>query len=97
VSASHREISALTKRINELYQNDLDLVDEDILNNERQIALMKKCHDALISIKENLPASNIDVAVIDLEEAYRDLSEILGKEYREDLIDHMFRNFCLGK
>ena len=40
---------------------------------------------------------NIDVLLIDLEEAYRDLSEILGKEYREDLIDHMFRNFCLGK
>ncbi|MBQ1508475.1 MAG: tRNA uridine-5-carboxymethylaminomethyl(34) synthesis GTPase MnmE [Erysipelotrichaceae bacterium] len=97
VSASRKEISALTKRINELYQNDLDLVDEDILNNERQIALMKKCHDALVSMKENLPASNIDVAVIDLEEAYQDLSEILGKEYREDLIDHMFRNFCLGK
>ncbi|MBQ1477611.1 MAG: tRNA uridine-5-carboxymethylaminomethyl(34) synthesis GTPase MnmE [Erysipelotrichaceae bacterium] len=97
ISAKNKDISALVKRINDLYQDDIDLVDEDILNNERQIALMKRCLSELKDMEKKIGEINIDVLLIDLEEAYRDLSEILGKEYREDLIDHMFRNFCLGK
>jgi len=35
--------------------------------------------------------------VTNLDSAFHYLCQILGKEYQEDLIDHMFRNFCLGK
>ncbi len=97
ISAKEKNISLLTKKLNEMYKDDIDLVDEDILNNERQIALMKKCLRELKDMKENIAYQNIDVIVIDLEEAYHHLAEIIGKEYQEDLIDHMFRNFCLGK
>ena len=97
VSAKNKEIASLTKTINEMFKEDIGLVDEDILNNERQIALMKKCLSELSDMKEEIGMMSIDVLLIDLEEAFHQLSEILGKEYREDLIDHMFRNFCLGK
>jgi len=40
---------------------------------------------------------SLDLLVTDLDAAYHDLCLILGKEYQEELIDHMFRNFCLGK
>ncbi len=97
VSALNNDISALTDRLNEMYRDDVDLADEDLLNNERQIALMKSCLQKLQDMEKGLPESGIDMAVTDLDSAYRDLCLILGKDYQEDLIDHMFRNFCLGK
>lgn len=97
ICAKDNDISELTDYLNKLYENDIKLVDEDVLNNERQIALMKQALNELISMKEVLPYTNLDVLELNLESAYHCLALILGKEYREDLIDHMFRNFCLGK
>ena len=39
----------------------------------------------------------LDIISSSLYEAYHDLSEIVGKAYDDDLIDHLFKNFCLGK
>ena len=97
VSALNRDISSLTEYLNERYRDDISLADEDILNNERQIALMKMCLDKLKEMDGNIGYSSLDMLVTDLDGAYHDLCQILGKEYQEDLIDHMFRNFCLGK
>ena len=97
VSAKNKDISALTNYLNDRYQDDISLVDEDILNNERQIALMKQCLNELRQMYTNIDTDGIDMVVTNLDEAYHYLCEILGKEYREDLIDHMFKNFCLGK
>ena len=97
VSALHKDISSLKDYLNEKYKDDISLADEDILNNERQIALMKMCLDKLQEMYQNIDHSALDMAVTDLDGAYHDLCQILGKEYQEDLIDHMFRNFCLGK
>ena len=79
------------------YKDDVTLVDEDILNNERQISLMKKALNELNEMHKHLDETSLDVIMLNLEESYHYLCEILGKEYKEDLIDHMFRNFCLGK
>ena len=52
-------------------------------------------------IKEAIEAVNegreIDLISDDLYSAYHYLKEILGEEIRDDLIDSLFRNFCLGK
>ena len=97
ISALNNDIDELVNYLNDKYQDDIDLVDEDILNNERQIALMKNAQDCLKTMYSNIDFNNIDIVVSDLEKAYSYLSQILGREYQEDLIDHMFRNFCLGK
>lgn len=97
ICAKDNDISELTTYLNKLYEKDVKLVDEDILNNERQIALMKQALNELEMVKEDLEFTNLDVLELNLESAYHYLALILGKEYREDLIDHMFRNFCLGK
>lgn len=39
----------------------------------------------------------LDVVEIDIQEAYTALKEILGEVHREDLLDTLFANFCLGK
>ena len=96
ISAKNNEISELVNYINNKYKDDISLVDEDLLNNERQISLMKKCLSELQEMKDNID-NNVDILVTNLDEAYHYLCEILGKEYQEDLINHMFENFCLGK
>lgn len=97
ISAKNNDIHELVDYLNNKYENDVELVNEDVLNNERQISLMKKAlkefEDMLIKIDEQ----ELDVVEINLEEAFHYLCEILGREYKEDLIDHMFKNFCLGK
>ena len=97
ISAKNSDISSLTDYLNERYKEDISLADEDILNNERQIALMKMCLQELKTAKDHIGYVTTDVIVTDLDAAFHDLCQILGKEYQEDLIDHMFRNFCLGK
>ena len=97
ISAKNNDIKQLVDYINDKYENDVTLIDEDILNNERQIALMKQCLNELKQMYMNIDTDGMDMVVTNLDEAYHYLCEILGKEYQEDLIDHMFRNFCLGK
>ena len=97
ISAKNNDIAELVDYLNNKYENDVTLVNEDILNNERQIALMKKCLNELKQMFTNIDTDGIDMVVTNLDEAYHYLCEILGKEYQEDLIDHMFKNFCLGK
>ena len=97
ISALNNDISSLTDYLNDRYKDDISLVNEDILNNERQIALMKNCLSELKQMYENIDDDYIDVVVTNLDSAFHYLCMILGKEYQEDLIDHMFSNFCLGK
>ena len=97
ISAKNNDISSLIDFLNNKYENDVNLINEDILNNERQIALMKKCLNELKQMYVHIDTDGVDVVVTNLDEAYHYLCEILGKEYQEDLIDHMFKNFCLGK
>ena len=42
ISAKNNDIAELVDYLNNKYENDYKLVDEDVLNNERQISLMKK-------------------------------------------------------
>ncbi len=97
ISAKNNDIKQLVDYLNDKYKDDISLVNEDILNNERQIALMERCLKELNDMYNNIDTDGIDMVFTDLMESYHYLCEILGKEYQEDLIDHMFRNFCLGK
>ena len=39
----------------------------------------------------------IDMIEIDLKQVWNTLGEIIGKTYKEELIDQLFSQFCLGK
>ena len=97
ICAKDKDIKQLVDYLNNKYKDDVTLVDEDILNNERQIALMKNCLNEFKEMMNHIDSDGIDIVITNLEEAYHYLCEILGIEYQEDLIDHMFKNFCLGK
>ena len=68
------------------------------ISNARQLSLIKKSQDSLISalnaIKDGLP---VDVVEIDLDNAKKYLGDILGDNYNEELLDELFSKFCIGK
>ncbi|MBE5806772.1 MAG: tRNA uridine-5-carboxymethylaminomethyl(34) synthesis GTPase MnmE [Clostridiales bacterium] len=71
---------------------------DDLMTVERHIALAGNAREALEraceGIREGLP---LDLAAIDLKEASRHLSEILGTDATDALIDQIFSRFCVGK
>lgn len=71
---------------------NLQICSENELNAVKEmIAILKK---SLINAKNNFP---IDVLVLDVTEVYNKICTILGETKDLDLIDKMFKNFCLGK
>ncbi len=98
ISAISGDVERLVKVLNDEFQDDRALIDEDVLNNERQIALMKKARDIFMELdQEAKNETALDLLSSELYSAYHTLSLISGKDYEDDLIDHLFRNFCLGK
>ncbi len=97
ISALNNDIQPLIDAINERYP-DAEMLEEPMLQNERQIALMIKAQknmaSAIAALKQGY---ELDLVTIDLQEAYNNLKEINGEVHREDLLDTLFANFCLGK
>lgn len=98
ISAANRDIGALTDEIHRLFDCHQIVIEEPLLGNERQISLMMKAKAAMLqAIQAIHMGMELDVVEIDIQEAYTALKEILGEVHREDLLDTLFANFCLGK
>ncbi|MFI3283813.1 MAG: tRNA uridine-5-carboxymethylaminomethyl(34) synthesis GTPase MnmE [Erysipelotrichaceae bacterium] len=98
ISALNEDIEALVDAINELYQEDYQVLDAPSLNNERQISCLIQARDEMkIAIDSMENGFELDLVTINLQEAYYSLKDILGQRNKTDLIDTLFRNFCLGK
>ncbi len=98
ISAKENKIQNLIDEINNRYAEHTFAINETVLNNDRQIALVMKAKEAMqqaITALEN--GIELDLVTIDFQECYQALKEILGQATREDLLDVLFSRFCLGK
>lgn len=96
---SDKGIKELKDKIIELFNlEQIETKDDCYLTNIRQISKAKEAYEKLIEvengIKNNLP---IDMVEIDLKNCFDLLGEIIGKTYSEEIIDHLFAHFCIGK
>lgn len=96
---SDEGIKELKEKIIELFNlEQIETKDDYYLTNIRQISKAKEAYQKLIEvedgIKNNLP---IDMIEIDLKNSFDLLGEIIGKIYSDEIIDHLFENFCVGK
>ncbi len=84
--------------INLFHLGKIEEQDETYLTNVRQIGKAKealeKLKDAELAIRDNLP---LDMIEIDIKSCFDLLGEITGKTYSDEIIDHLFENFCVGK
>ena len=77
-----------------------EIVNKDMsyLTNVREIDLVNKAYEALISVEENIKLGmQVDILEIDLKNVWNYLGEVIGDSYKDELIDEIFSNFCLGK
>ena len=91
-------LDELKNKIIELFELNEIKQDMTYLSNARQISLINKASEsitkALESLKNNIP---IDIISIDLKNCYDYLGNIIGKTYNEDIINQLFKDFCVGK
>lgn len=99
ISAKEQDILALTKEIKKKF--NLGLIsnqEEYYLTNARQTQLLEKAASslqiAIDAMKMSIPA---DLIVEDLYDSWSCLKEILGEQAKEDLLDELFKRFCIGK
>lgn len=92
-------LQELTATIEKMFINkDLDFNNEIFISNERQLQSIK---NAKISLQNVLSSIEKDVSedflTIDLSDAYTHLSQVLGIEVTDDLVNEIFSKFCMGK
>ncbi|MDD3340687.1 MAG: tRNA uridine-5-carboxymethylaminomethyl(34) synthesis GTPase MnmE [Bacilli bacterium] len=92
-------IQDLKRYIKELFHlEELEQNDFTYLSNARILALIKKAKmhldESIATIQNQMP---VDMALIDLKEAWNILGEVIGETYTDELLDELFSRFCLGK
>lgn len=101
IYGSAKEVEGLSKlkeKIIDMF--NLNEINKDLtyLSNVRQIDLVKKAYLSINNAKNSL-SNGIPIEMIsnDLKECYEFLGEIIGKTYKDDIIDRLFQDFCVGK
>ena len=79
-------------------ENVEDSSEKLIITNIRHKTALEKTKDAIRNIFATIDAGMpMDLISVDLKEALDSLSEITGEISSEDILDHVFGNFCVGK
>ena len=92
-------LEGLYKEIENMFEVENIYNDNNILiTNERHknqiVKAIENVKLAIKSIEDNVP---IDISTIYIKEALENLGEITGKNVTEDIINQIFKKFCLGK
>lgn len=89
----------LKSKIIKMFNLDqISTLDQTYLNNARQLSLAKKALSSLEEAeKSNINNVPVDLIQIDLMDAFTKLGEIIGITYSEEVINNLFKNFCVGK
>ncbi len=92
-------LSDLKNKIIELFNlNKINGNNYNFLSSANDIALVKKSLDSIISAIDDVNSMiPYEMVAVDIKDAYDYLGEIIGSTYKEDVIDEMFKNFCVGK
>ena len=99
ISAKNHDIEPLIQKIKEMFElGKITSSQDDILANARQIQLLERANqslkNAIIAMEQSIPT---DLIVTDLYDSWESLKEILGERAKEDLLDELFKRFCIGK
>jgi tRNA modification GTPase len=99
------EISALKgegleKLENAIYSKVKEMVKLDVkpvVMNSRQKVALERSFSAIKEALENFELYPIDVVSISIRKGIEHLDELLGLKYSDDLLENIFKNFCVGK
>ncbi|AAT75370.1 tRNA modification GTPase [Mesoplasma florum L1] len=98
-SAINNDIDNLIMKIEQMHINE-EIINNDslILINLQQITLVEQVKDRLEkSLNAIIGGMPIDIVNVDLHEAWDYLNQLIGEQYDEEIIDNIFKKYCLGK
>jgi tRNA modification GTPase len=99
-TTTNREgLNEIKYKIKELFNfEELENSDLEYLSNIRQVSLLKEALNNIIDVENGINKNlEIDILEIDIRTAWLLLGEIIGETFKEELIDQLFSQFCLGK
>ena len=83
---------------NMFFAGQVEMTDQTYVSNARHIQLLEQAKqnisDVIEGVEQGVP---LDMAEIDMKNAWQALGEVIGEAVAEDLIDQIFSQFCLGK
>ena len=98
ISALNGEITPLINAIKERIGIDVKSFSKPALNNARQLGLLAKAKESLITAKNDAKNDlTVDLIATSLFDAYTSILEILGEANQIDLSKEIFARFCVGK
>ena len=91
-------IDELKNRIIKLFNlNNIESKDPTYISNVRSIGILESCLNKVSDIEEGINNNPIDMLELDIKSIWEELGKINGTTYEEELLDEMFKRFCLGK
>lgn len=95
---SNENIEAIKDRLLEMTGTNEIKTADTVVTNSRHFQSLTNTHDALNKVLDSL-GTNIsgDFLAMDIRQALHHLSEITGDISTDDLLDSIFRDFCIGK
>lgn len=94
-----RGIEMLENKVKDMfYEGKLDFNDEVYITNVRHKTAIIEAKDSLIQVKQSImDGMPEDFYSIDLLSAYNTLGSIIGEMVDDDLVNTIFKEFCMGK
>lgn len=92
-------LEPLIAKIKEMFKLDeIKTNDFFYVSNLEQLNRIEKSKQSIEDIKEGLKNDiPIDILEIDLKNIWQTLGEVIGETYTEELLDNLFKDFCVGK
>ncbi|MBH1942496.1 tRNA uridine-5-carboxymethylaminomethyl(34) synthesis GTPase MnmE [Mobilitalea sibirica] len=92
-------LNQLEEKIKEMFfQGELKFNDEIYITNERHKEALHDSLESLMMVKQSIiDDMPEDFYSIDLMNAYESLGKIIGENVEEDLVNMIFKEFCMGK
>ena len=92
-------IDKLKQKIVDIFGiNNIEFKDPTYISNVRSIGILNNCLSKIKDIEEGIKNNYpIDMLELDIKSIWEELGRINGTTYDEELLDEMFKRFCLGK
>ena len=94
-----KDLKELEEYLNDLFIKDsIDYNDNIYITNMRQKQSLYDCKNSLMQLLETIDAGMPeDLFTIDMQNAYEQLGLIIGETIEDDIVDKIFKDFCMGK
>lgn len=99
ISAKNKSgINNLTERIEEVITHDCNITDLDFSINIRHQQIISKLNTQLIGVIDMIASKEDDIIIIQqIKQCLDSLGELTRPTDNEDMLDSLFKNFCIGK